>query len=198
MTLEDDNDASLLRQMTEGDEHAFLALYHRRHGPVFRFALRMSGNRMVAEEVTQDVFLTLVRDGHGYDPLKGSVASYLFGITRHLVFRHLRERPLVPIEDGFDRASDRDDDNPLHGLARREDVRRVRRAVGSLPGRYREVVVLCDLEGLPYAEAASLLKCPIGTVRSRLSRARGLLAAKLRAEIERHAEPRLLSVGGAS
>jgi RNA polymerase sigma-70 factor (ECF subfamily) len=198
MTLEDENDASLLRQMTEGNEHAFLALYRRRQGPVFRFALRMSGSRTVAEEVTQDVFLTLVRDTRGYDPLRGSVASYLFGITRHLVFRHLRERPLLPIEDGFDRASDRDEDNPLNGLARREDVRRVRRAVSSLPGRYREVVVLCDLEGLPYAEAAALLKCPIGTVRSRLSRARNLLAAKLRADPARRVEADLVPAVRAS
>jgi len=75
-----------------------------------------------------------------------------------------------------------DASDPLADLAARERVDALRRAVSSLPRRYREVVVLCDLEEVDYAEAAAALGCPIGTVRSRLHRARMMLAGKLRDE----------------
>ena len=67
----------------------------------------------------------------------------------------------------------------LEDLTRAETIASVRAAVQSLPPAYREVVVLCDLEDMDYAAAAGVLQCPVGTVRSRLSRARGLLVAKL-------------------
>ena len=70
-------------------------------------------------------------------------------------------------------------DDPLLDLTRREGIDALRRAVQALPRRYREVVVLCDLEEVDYADAAVALGCPIGTVRSRLHRARGLLLEKL-------------------
>ena len=71
--------------------------------------------------------------------------------------------------------------DPLGELTRGERVAMLRRAVFALPVRYREVVVLCDLEELTYAEAADALGCAIGTVRSRLHRARTMLAARLAA-----------------
>ncbi len=176
----------------DGDEFAFLALYRRRHRPVFSFALRMSGSRQVAEEVTQDAFIMLLREAGGYDVERGTVASYLFGIARNLVFRRLRERTFEPLasDDGPE------DTRPsaLDGLTREEDIARVRRAIGSLPPAYREVVVLCELEDLPYAEAAARIGCPIGTVRSRLARARAVLAAKLRGEPVRGGPVRAVSV----
>ncbi len=68
----------------------------------------------------------------------------------------------------------------LEDLTQRETIEQVRRAVLSLPGPYREAVVLCDLEDLSYQEAAEALDCPVGTVRSRLNRGRAMLARKLR------------------
>ena len=181
MTPDEEQDVHFVQQMASGDEQAFLMLYRRRQGPVFRFALRMSGNPLVAEEVTQDTFVALVKDASGYDPARGTVASYLFGIARNLVLRHLRQRTYVGLDE-VDYAPEDPSPSVLDGLTRRADIERVRRAVASLPPAYREVVVLCELEGLAYAEAAAALACPIGTVRSRLSRARALLAAKLRGE----------------
>jgi RNA polymerase sigma-70 factor (ECF subfamily) len=70
----------------------------------------------------------------------------------------------------------------LANLTRAEAVEAVRQAVLALPTHYREVVVMCDLEEMDYAGAASALGCSVGTVRSRLHRARGLLTAKLRAD----------------
>src|SRR2546426_11705441 len=93
-------DEELLRLMMAGDEDAFVALYRRRQGALYRFALNMSGNATIAEEVTQEVFLTLIREGRQYDPKRGPVAAYLFGIARNHVLRYLkRERPYVAIEE---------------------------------------------------------------------------------------------------
>jgi RNA polymerase sigma-70 factor, ECF subfamily len=183
------NDSELLRSMLAGDEEALSVLYRRRQGAVYRFALQMSGSKTVAEDVTQEVFLFLMRDGHVFDPEKGSVSAFLLGVARNYVLRRMRvEQQLAPLGDDFD------DDLPvlhvsadicpLDDLTRAETIESVRRAVLSLPSKYREVVVLCELQDISYGETAEILGCAIGTVRSRLHRARALLLAKLRPAAE--------------
>ena len=181
-----ETDDELLIRIQSGDEQAFLDLYRRRQAALYRFALHMSGSMPVAEDITQEVFLALLREECGYDPERGTLSGYLFGIARKLVLRHLeRGRSDVVLE------MDADDSvlpelaviaDPMMDLTRREGIDALRRAVQALPRRYREVVVLCDLEEVDYADAAVALGCPIGTVRSRLHRARGLLLDKLNQE----------------
>src|SRR6266481_3047433 len=77
-------DQELLRQLAQGNETAFRALYERYQGPLYRFALHMSGNSATAEEVTQEVFMLLIKNPQGYEPEKGSIAGYLFGTARNL------------------------------------------------------------------------------------------------------------------
>ena len=169
-------DDVLLSRMLRGDADAFAALYRRRQGPVYRFALHMSGSEATAEDVTQEVFLTLMRDGVNYSPERGSLAAYLCGIVRNLVLRRIaRERPDLPMPETELAASG----DVAAALLREESIERVRKAVLALPPRYREVVVLCDLEELDYAAAAETLGCAVGTVRSRLYRARRLLMERL-------------------
>jgi RNA polymerase sigma-70 factor (ECF subfamily) len=181
-----ETDDELLLRLQSGDEEAFLTLYRRRQAGLFRFALHMSGSMPVAEDVTQEIFLALLREGCGYDPDRGTLAGYLFGIARKLVLRHLeRGRSNVPLDTDSDDGATPElavIDDPLLDLTRREGIDALRRAVQALPRRYREVVVLCDLEEVDYADAAVALGCPIGTVRSRLHRARGLLLEKLHQE----------------
>ena len=186
MKLKSDvNDNDLLRLMLAGDEEALSALYRRRQGSVYRFALQMSGSRSIAEDVTQEVFLFLMREGHVFDDAKGTVGAFLLGVARIHVRRRLRaEHRLEPLGD------DSDDDDlfiqpatdvcPLEDLTRAETIESVRKAVLSLPPKYREVVVLCELQDVSYGETAEILGCAIGTVRSRLHRGRALLLAKLR------------------
>ncbi len=182
------SDGELLTLLRAGDEGAFVTLYRRRQGAIYRFALRMSGSETIAEDVTQEVFMTLMRgDGH-YDPSRGSFSAYLFGVARNQVLRRLeKDRLLSPIYDGDE---DRDSappeiliavDDPLGDLTRKEMIASVRQAVLALPAHYREVVVLCDLQEMSYADASVALGCAVGTVRSRLHRARALLVEKLRA-----------------
>ena len=181
-----ETDDELLLRTQSGDEGAFLTLYRRRQAGLFRFALHMSGSLPVAEDVTQEVFLALLREDCGFDPERGTLSGYLFGIARKLVLRHLeRGRSAVILDidsDDFSQPELAVLDDPLLDLTRREGIDALRRAVQALPRRYREVVVLCDLEEVDYADAAVALGCPIGTVRSRLHRARALLLEKLNQE----------------
>src|SRR5215217_2458278 len=103
------NDCDLLRSMLAGDEEALALLYRRRQASIYRFALQMSGSKSIAEDVTQEVFLFLMRDGHVFDPSKGSVSAFLFGVARNYVLRRLRtEQVLAPLGD------DSDDDVPFN------------------------------------------------------------------------------------
>lgn len=183
-TVESDDD--LLSRIQSGDEQAFMALYHRRQAALYRFALHMSGSAAAAEDVTQEVFLVLLREGCGYDPERGTLSGYLFGVARKLVLRHVdRTRGDVALDAESEEMALSQlavTDDPLIDLTRREGIENLRRAVQALPRRYREVVVLCDLEEVDYADAAIALGCPIGTVRSRLHRARALLLEKLTTE----------------
>ncbi|HWO02025.1 MAG TPA: sigma-70 family RNA polymerase sigma factor, partial [Blastocatellia bacterium] len=181
------SDVDLLRQMIGGDEHAFTLLYGRRQGGVYRFALQMSGSRGIAEDVTQEVFMVLIREAHRYDPERGSVAAYLYGIARNHVLRRMeRDRLFVQFADATEEDHEMGsatlvaEGDPLGDLTKNEMIDEVRQAVFALPARYREVVVLCDLHEMSYAEAAAVVGCAVGTIRSRLHRARALLVEKLR------------------
>jgi RNA polymerase sigma-70 factor (ECF subfamily) len=174
------SDGDLLRLLSGGDETAFLEFYRRNQGLVYRFALQMSRKTEIAEEVTQDVFMVVMASGARYDADRGSVAAYLYGIARNVVLRALeRERPYLTTLDEAD--SVYVDGDVLGDLTRNERMETLRKAVLALPPAYREVVVLCDLHERDYAEAATALGCAIGTVRSRLHRARALLMEKMRA-----------------
>jgi RNA polymerase sigma-70 factor (ECF subfamily) len=176
-------DDELLRQAAAGDAHAFAALFRRRHPDVFRFALHLTGSVQTAEDVVQEVFMVVVRDGARYEPGRATVAAWLCGIARNFVRQRLeRDRRLTPVDfadDGEPSAVDNGAVDPLAGLLRAERVETLRRAVHTLPLPYREAVVLCDLQEMSYGDAAAALGCPVGTVRSRLHRARTMLAARL-------------------
>ena len=177
-------DEELLQQMMAGDEGAFIVLYRRWQSSLYRFALRMCGSEALAEDVTQEVFMILMREGGRFDPRKGSLSAYLYGIARFQVLRKMqRERTMVSMDDDEPEVTEEmmaTSFDPLLDLSRAETVQSVRDAIGVLPTHYREVVVLCELHELSYADAANVLGCAIGTVRSRLHRARGLLVEKLR------------------
>lgn len=186
------SDDELLRLMTAGDEGAFVALYRRRQAGIYRFALQMSGSEAIAEDVTQEVFMVLMSEAKKFDPAKGTLAGYLYGVARNQVLRALgRDRSFVQMNESYGEEEGEvaheqlvAQDDPLGDLTRAEVIDSVRQAVMALPAHYREVVVLCDLHEMSYAEAAQVLSCAVGTIRSRLHRARSLLIEKLRATKE--------------
>src|ERR671932_1243972 len=134
--------------------------------------------------------MVLMREGRNFDPTRGSLAAYLYGIARNHVLRAFdRERSLVRFDDETDEGRDAPHENlitrpdPLGDMTRAETVEQLRQAVLALPPHYREVVVLCELHEMSYVEAAGALGCAVGTVRSRLHRARAMLLGKLSANI---------------
>lgn len=178
----------MLRRMAAGDEQAFTVIYRRHQGAIYRFALLMSGSAAIAEDVTQEAFMVLMREAHLYDPARGTLSAYLYGIARNYVLRRLkRDSFFVSLiheaEDGEEipLATLIADDDPFSNFSRNEMTRLVRQSVLALPPRYREVIVLCDFQELSYADAAQVLGCAVGTVCSRLHRGHALLFEKLRA-----------------
>lgn len=183
---EDRSDAELLHLALAGEESAFLLLYQRLKGSIFRYAFYMTNSKSAAEEVTQEVFVSLLKEGCNYRAHLGDVAAFAFGIARNFVRRiERRERAYQPLPSGqaIEELSGNllSESELLPGkMIRSELVEKVRLAIASLPDHYRQAVVLCDLCELSYAEAASRLQCAVGTIRSRLNRAHALLAQKLK------------------
>jgi RNA polymerase sigma-70 factor, ECF subfamily len=179
-----ETDDELLRRTAFGDGEAFAELFERRHRDVYRFALHMTGSSSAADDVTQDVFLVAMRDASRYQEGRSTVSAWLCGIARNVARQRFdRERPLQPLagDDSAGPSGPAIHPDPVGDIAHAARVERLRTAVLSLPVRYREAVVLCDLQELTYAEAADALGCAVGTVRSRLHRGRVLLAAKMTA-----------------
>jgi RNA polymerase sigma-70 factor, ECF subfamily len=180
-----ERDDVLLRRAAKGDEEAFTLLYRRNQAALYRFALRMTGSAWAAEEIVQDVFMTLMREPKKFDTSRGALGSYLFGIARNRVMKYRERAPRevsleAKREDGSDRGIVLQDKfTPATWTEQKERLEQVRAAVLGLPAEFRETVVLCELEELSYEEAAQLIGCPVGTIRSRLHRARALLLAKL-------------------
>jgi len=175
--VDETHDSDLMRQALSGDETAFTKLYRRHQAPVYRYALHMSGRADVAEEVVQDVFLVLLRDPRQYDAGRGPLLAYLLGIARKRVWR-LLEKMRVFGNELEDLADPRDFSlEPV----RNQLIGHLRRAILALPANYREAVILCDIEEMDYVQAAEIQGCAVGTIRSRLHRARALLTARMRA-----------------
>ena len=166
-----ETDAELIERFRQGDREAFTALYRIHHPSIFRFALLMTADRVKAAEITQDVFVWLIHHPGGFDARRGELGGFLAGVARKVLqHRERRERRWLPFASDAAAPAERTD--------RILDAETVRRAVATLPLRYREAVVLCDLEAMSYPEAAAALGCAVGTVRSRLHRGRELLARK--------------------
>ena len=168
-------DVRLLAEIVAGVEQSFVELYRRRHNDVYRFVFAMAKSRSFAQDVTQEVFLNVLENAARFDSAKGTVRAWLFGCARHVTLDRLRlERRWtddMPADVGTLDSDER--------LLADQRVERLHAAIARLPVEYREALVLFELQELTYAETATVLDCPIGTVRSRLHRGRVLLAAML-------------------
>ena len=179
------NDTDLLRQMRAGTAAAFQALYQRHQAPPFRFALLRSGSADTAADIVQEVFMGLLTDSFKFDPLRGELRTFLFGVARNLVHKHEEPRLRLaslpdPDEEGeleLDAGSEAAE--PLARMLGNELAEEVRRALALLPPPYRDAVILYELHDLSYLEIAAICQVDIGTVRSRLSRGRAALAKRL-------------------
>jgi RNA polymerase sigma-70 factor (ECF subfamily) len=175
------DDTEYMARLAAGDASALQPLYERHGRALLRFSAAMCRSRQAAEDLVHDTFVALLREPFAFDPSLGSVYAYLCGVLRHRVSRHFRnEKRWVALagEDG-DVEPPSASHNPADEIARSEETAAFRRAMLELPLQHREIIALCDLEELPYATVAGILRVPIGTVRSRLHRARALLTIRL-------------------
>ena len=175
------SDADLLQRAMAGDEAAFLALYGKLKAGIFRYAFYMTNSQTAAEEVMQEVFITLLQEGDRYREGRGDMGAFAFGIARNFVRRiERRERPYEQLPEEDTRANLAVSESLAGQVIRNQTTERVHCAIATLPDHYRQAVVLCDLCELSYEQAATRLNCAVGTIRSRLNRAHTLLAQKLK------------------
>lgn len=174
---------SLLARMRQGDEEAFVALYRRHRDAVYRYALLRTGSAATAADLTQEAFLVLITRPQLFDPARGSLGAWLCGVARNLARRESAAREDATDPEAFDgrdaSLGQVDTACPAERLLRRESAEQVRAALAAIAPHYRDVLILCELSELSYAEAAQVCGIDIGTVRSRLSRARAQLADRL-------------------
>jgi RNA polymerase sigma-70 factor (ECF subfamily) len=174
------SDTELHQAALKGSGEAMAMLYRRHGGLVYRFTLRMSRDEAIAEEVTQEVFLALLRRLDRFDAEKAALATWLCGIARRQLWKHLERFNYSGAEEADAPETESLDDSPVTWLIRREAVAAVRQGLEELALPLREVIVLCELEEMSYEQAALVLEIPIGTIRSRLHRAKARLAAVMR------------------
>jgi RNA polymerase sigma-70 factor (ECF subfamily) len=163
-------------------------LYDRFQGIVFRFLLHMTGNEATAEELTQDLFLRIIQGSEeggvlaNFDGQKGRLEGYLIGMARNLARRSLSQgQRWISLELAPELTYK---PSLIEKLSSRSETERLRVAILGLPPAYREVVILCGLEEKSYEEAARILDRPVGTIASRLNRARLILARCLNDEAD--------------
>lgn len=187
------SDGELHRAALKGSGEAMAAIYRRHGGLIYRFTLQMSRNETVAEEITQEVFLALLTQMDRFDATRGALSTWLCGIARRQLWKHLERSGNANHGDFEDESAEEPicpSDGPAQLLLRREAVDAVRAGLEQLPLVLREALVLCALEEMSYEDAAQVLAVPVGTVRSRLHRAKAQLAELLRAEMDNTARRR--------
>ncbi|MCC7235069.1 MAG: sigma-70 family RNA polymerase sigma factor [Bryobacterales bacterium] len=171
-------DAELVRRLRAGDEACWRELYRRHHARLYRYALRMTGTEAAAGDITQETFVAFLELADRYDAARAPLGAWLLGIARNRVRKALASSAVWEPADEAGEPAARERD-PLEAMTQAERLAAVRAAVAALPEAYREVVVLIEFEEMTYEETAAALGAPVGTVRSRLHRARALLQQSL-------------------
>ena len=164
-------DEEVMHLVQEGDPRAFELFYDRHSGPAFSLAYRMVGNRTVAEDVSQEAFLSIWRSKLRYQPDRGSVRTWVLGIVHHRAIDALRRNTVHDkrrasaegIEERFE-ARERTDVE----VARRDEALTVRAAIDELPAEQSRVIELAYFGGFSHSQIADQLEMPIGTVKGRM------------------------------
>jgi RNA polymerase sigma-70 factor (ECF subfamily) len=164
-------DEELMVLVREGNPNAFEAIYYRHGGAVYSLAYRIAGDRSVAEDITQEAFLSIWRSGGRYDRERGSVRTWVLGIVHHRAIDALRrntvhDRRRVSAE-GIEEHHEAPDRTDVE-VARRDEARELREALQTLPAQQLEVVRLAYFGGFTHRQIAQMLDQPIGTVKGRM------------------------------
>ena len=164
-------DEEIMALVQEGNPRAFEMLYDRHGGPAFSLAYRMVGNRVTAEDISQEAFLSIWRSRLRYQPDRGSVRTWVLGIVHHRAIDALR-RNLVHDKrrasaEGIEERFEAPDQTDVE-VARMDEARIVRGAIGELPEEQSKVIELAYFGGFSHSQIAEMLATPIGTVKGRM------------------------------
>jgi RNA polymerase sigma-70 factor (ECF subfamily) len=147
-------------------EAEFKTVFDAHKDAIYRFLWRMTGSPAAAEDLTQDVFFSLLRLPQRFNPARGTMRSFLLGIARNLALKRWRD------EHQSEEPGDEHFVSPLIDSSRGDIAETVGKAIQSLPPLQREVVILAEYEELSLDEIARAVDAEVGTVKSRLHRAR--------------------------
>jgi len=190
-----DSDSQLLARCRAGDQAAWQVLVSRHARRVYGVVYRFTGRVDEAEDLTQEVFIKVFQNLERYRIEEGAFGAWLGTVARHQAidrYRRRRDERFREDESTLESLPSREA-GPLAELERDERVRLVQSGLKALPRDLRAVLVLCDLQGVSYEQAAQMLEVPLGTVKSRLNRGRLELAKRLMRRVE--ARPQLLARG---
>ena len=183
-------DLALLAEMRSGNVGAFEQLYRQHQGPLYRFALLRCGSADTAADIVQEIFLALLNDTLKFDPSRGVLQGFLFGVARNLLLKQFESRRRYVSNSNLSDGDEIDDDvadegaGPLEKLLVNETAESVRNALQKISPHYRDVLILYELHDISYVEIAQICGIDLGTVRSRLSRARAKLLNLLQGDFE--------------
>ena len=188
-------DQELLAAASRGDHVAFSQIYQRYRNRVYGFAYRMLGTQDVAEDVTHEAFLALIRQPERYQAERGSLLTFLCAVARNHIYQHLRHQERYatePVEtsDEYEEAGVRYSFDPLNDLLERELAAVVEAALARLPVAQREAVTLREYQELSYEEIATVIGADTNVVKARLYRARQALAKRLAPYLNQETAPR--------
>jgi RNA polymerase sigma-70 factor, ECF subfamily len=165
-------DEDLMTLVERRDPDAFAILYDRHGGAAYSLAHRIVGDSELAQDVTQEAYISVWRSGARFDPTRGSVRSWTLGIVRNRAIDALRRaagpaRKLAFDDDSALEAEPAEERTDAEAI-RRETSRRVRGALSELPSEQSEVIGLAYFGGFTHTEIAEMLGMPLGTVKGRM------------------------------
>ena len=179
---------TLVKRCKNGDREAFNELFAEYETKVINIAFGMLSNRDDAYDATQEVFIRVYRNISGFKE-NSSLSTWIYRITSNVCNDILRKRMKHSNTISINASNDDDGEYELHirdtaptpdeYAEHNETQRIVRQAISELSAEYKEVITLCDVEDMSYDDISLILKCPVGTVKSRLNRARKALRKKL-------------------
>ena len=181
-------DVEILADVATGDIDAYGKIVNRYRGRLYNFIFRFVGERETAEDIVQETFLRAFRKRKEYRAI-ANFSTWLFTIAGNLAKSELRRRKRWRLfslhkDDENDTGMDLPDESFRPDTVTESSIAdvQIQQAILSLPEKYRQVVLLRDVEGLSYQEISEISKCPVGTVKSRVNRARLKLQQKLKNE----------------